>query len=98
MGGPLRGQGSDRERSNRWPALCHLNCGEFRGTFLPVLWLIPAYGTRWTFYLLALALLGVVSIGKICAKRIRWLPLLALLCVLLVALFTHRFVHSQRLG
>ena len=62
--------------------------GSLVGTFLPVLWLIPAYGTRWTFYLLALALLGVVSIGSL-RQTHRWLPLLALLCVLLVALFTH---------
>ncbi|MFN8490747.1 MAG: fused MFS/spermidine synthase [Caldilineaceae bacterium] len=62
--------------------------GSLVGTFLPVLWLIPAYGTRWTFYLLALALLVVVSIGSL-RQTHRWLPLLALLLVLLIALLTH---------
>ncbi len=29
--------------------------GSLVGAFLPVLWLIPTFGTRWTFYLLALS-------------------------------------------
>ena len=37
--------------------------GSILGTFLPVLWLIPAYGTRWTFYILAMLLLVVVGGG-----------------------------------
>jgi len=41
--------------------------GSLVGTFLPVLWLIPSYGTRWTFYLLAMALLIVVAV---CANAI----------------------------
>ncbi len=58
--------------------------GSLVGTFLPVLWLIPTYGTRWTFYLLSLALLVVLSIGTL-RERHRWVPLLGLIVVLLVA-------------
>jgi len=59
--------------------------GSLVGTFLPVLWLIPAYGTRWTFYLLALAPLFVLTVGARRAKH-GWAPLLAFLLVLLIAL------------
>lgn len=55
--------------------------GSLVGTFLSVLWLIPAYGTRWTFYLLALLPLLVMTIGTIRTGR-RWFPLVALLLVL----------------
>ncbi len=55
--------------------------GSLVGTFLPVLWLIPAYGTRWTFSLLALAPLVVVALGNVRTPR-RWLPLLAVVLVL----------------
>ncbi len=58
--------------------------GSLLGTFLPVLWLIPTYGTRWTFYLLSLTLLVVLSIGALREKH-RWVPLLALVIVLLMA-------------
>jgi predicted membrane-bound spermidine synthase len=61
--------------------------GSLVGAFLPALWLIPAYGTRWTFYLLALLLLVVVSVGAL-QQTHRWLPLLMLLVVLLLALTT----------
>lgn len=60
--------------------------GSLVGTFLPVLWLIPAYGTRWTFYLLALAPLLVLTIGAWRSKH-RWAPLLAFGLVLLLALW-----------
>ncbi|RIK49086.1 MAG: spermine synthase, partial [Chloroflexi bacterium] len=61
--------------------------GSLAGTFLPVLWLIPAYGTRWTFFLLALGLLAVVSVGSLrCAHR--WAPLLGFVGVLALALIS----------
>ncbi|MCE7983571.1 MAG: spermine synthase [Caldilinea sp. CFX5] len=60
--------------------------GSLVGTFLPVLWLIPAYGTRWTFYLLALAPLLVLAVGARRDKH-RWAPLLAFGLVLLLALW-----------
>lgn len=62
--------------------------GSLVGTFLPVLWLIPAYGTRWTFYLLALAPLFVLTVGARRAKH-GWAPLLAFLLVLLIALWVN---------
>ena len=40
-------------------------CGSIIGTFLPVLWLIPSYGTRWSFYLLALWLLAVTLLAAL---------------------------------
>ncbi len=55
--------------------------GSLVGTFLPVLWLIPAYGTRWTFYLLALWLLLAVLLGALRQPH-RWIPLVGLLIVL----------------
>jgi predicted membrane-bound spermidine synthase len=61
--------------------------GSLVGTFLPVLWLIPTVGTRWTFFLLALALLTVVSLGSIRHSH-RWVPLATLIGVLLLALFS----------
>lgn len=55
--------------------------GSLVGTFLPVLWLIPAYGTRRTFFLLALLPLLVIA-GATLRTRRRWWPLVALLLVL----------------
>ena len=37
--------------------------GSLLGAFVPVLWLIPTYGTRWTFFILALALMMVLIVG-----------------------------------
>ncbi len=37
--------------------------GSIVGTLAPVLWLIPAFGTRWTFHLLALFLLAAAMAG-----------------------------------
>ncbi len=59
--------------------------GSLVGAFLPVLWLIPAFGTRWTFYLLALLLLAVIVLGAM-RRQHRWAPLAALLLVLALAL------------
>jgi spermidine synthase len=60
--------------------------GSLVGAFLPVLWLIPTFGTRWTFYLLALLLLAVLSLGAL-RRPHRWVPLGALVLVLLLAFF-----------
>lgn len=62
--------------------------GSIFGTFLPVLWLIPTFGTRWSFYLLALCLLVVVIAGYSFAqasRRLLALPLIILLLVLALA-------------
>ena len=61
--------------------------GSLVGAFLPVLWLIPAFGTRWTFYLLALLLLSVLSLGALRQPH-RWAPLTAMGLVLALAFFT----------
>jgi len=66
--------------------------GSILGTFLPVLWLIPAYGTRWSFYLLALGLLVICTAGSLLivrAGRLRWLPVAALLLVALLLFFSN---------
>ena len=45
--------------------------GSIAGTLAPVLWLIPVFGTRWTFFLLALFLLLLVTIGARWASSAR---------------------------
>jgi predicted membrane-bound spermidine synthase len=57
--------------------------GSIVGTFLPVLLLIPAVGTRWTFTILALALVVVVVLGSL-RRPHRWVPIGALLGLLLL--------------
>ncbi|HHY58444.1 MAG TPA: fused MFS/spermidine synthase [Chloroflexi bacterium] len=59
--------------------------GSLFGAFLPVLWLIPTFGTRWTFYLLASTLLVAVSISA-WRQPHRWAPVTALAVVLMMAL------------
>ncbi len=61
--------------------------GSILGAFLPALWLIPAVGTRWTFFILALTLLIVISLGALRQSH-RWVPLVAFAAVLLVAVLS----------
>ncbi|MDQ4077384.1 MAG: fused MFS/spermidine synthase [Chloroflexota bacterium] len=63
--------------------------GSFVGTFLPVLWLIPSYGTRWTFWLFALLLLTVAALAAAMSARraLAW-PVLGFATVLALALWT----------
>jgi predicted membrane-bound spermidine synthase len=66
--------------------------GSILGTFLPVLWLIPTFGTRWTFYLLSLALLLVAGSGFLvvgASRRLLALPVAALILVLVLAFATN---------
>ena len=57
--------------------------GSIVGTLAPVLWLIPAYGTRWTFHLLSLFLLLAALAGTPWLHPWRRLFVIAGLCVLL---------------
>ena len=61
--------------------------GSILGAFLPALWLIPTVGTRWTFFILALTLLTVITLGSL-RHRHRWIPAAALVTVLLLALLS----------
>ncbi len=61
--------------------------GSLLGAFVPVLFLIPALGTRLTFLLLALVLLLVLTLGAI-GQRHLWAPALALLLVAAITIFT----------
>lgn len=61
--------------------------GSLVGTFLPVLWLVPTFGTRWTFSLLALSLLTVISLGTL-RTGYRWVAPLVWIIVLGLALWT----------
>ncbi|MEZ4634689.1 MAG: fused MFS/spermidine synthase [Caldilineaceae bacterium] len=65
--------------------------GSIVGTFLPVLWLIPTFGTRWAFYLLALALLAVTAAGFTSPRTRRrgvLLPVIGLILVTALAVVT----------
>lgn len=61
--------------------------GSLLGTFLPVLWLIPTFGTRWTFYLLSLTLLAVLILSNLRTAH-RWLAPAGAAVVLALAFFT----------
>jgi predicted membrane-bound spermidine synthase len=58
--------------------------GSLLGSFLPVLWLIPAVGTRWTFFTLALILLVTLAALGLRSPH-RWVPLAALVLVAALA-------------
>ena len=73
-------------------------CGSIIGTFLPVLWLIPSYGTRWSFYLLALWLLVVTLVAALLhgqSRRLYGLALLALCVTLALALIDPGSVRAH---
>ena len=73
-------------------------CGSIIGTFLPVLWLIPSYGTRWSFYLLALWLLAVTLLAALIyirSRRIHGMTLLALGATLALALIDPGSVRAH---
>jgi spermidine synthase len=58
--------------------------GSILGTFLPVLWLIPALGTAWTFLALSLTLMvvglrGLASTDWKLALRYLWMPVVLII-------------------
>ncbi|HVB64238.1 MAG TPA: fused MFS/spermidine synthase [Nitrolancea sp.] len=64
--------------------------GSIIGSFLPVLVLIPSFGTYWTFYMIALALLVTSALGLV-VLHARWAGLGAIVLiavVLALAFFT----------
>ena len=62
--------------------------GSILGTFVPVFWLIPTYGTRPTLYILAV-LLGLVSAAGLWGPSRRRLYLLIPLAIVALALLQH---------
>ena len=62
--------------------------GSFVGSLLPSLWLLPAFGTRWTFWLLALGLLATAGLAAaLAARRALLWPLMGFALVLGLALW-----------
>ena len=61
--------------------------GSILGAFLPALWLIPTFGTRWTFTILALTLLCLLILGNL-GDKIMWISLALLIGIVFVAIFT----------
>lgn len=61
--------------------------GSILGTFLPVLWLIPSFGTRWTFFILALILAAVLSLISL-PYRYSWIPFAGFVLIMGLALFS----------
>jgi len=60
--------------------------GSFLGAFLPVVFLIPSIGTRWTFISFALLLLAVTLAGFLLCRKTTWAATAAALLVGLAAL------------
>ncbi len=63
--------------------------GSLLGAFMPVLVLIPAVGTRATFFVLALTLLTVLTLTSLRHNH-RWIPLAGLIVVTLLAWWSQR--------
>ncbi|HEX3723645.1 MAG TPA: fused MFS/spermidine synthase, partial [Nitrolancea sp.] len=75
--------------------------GSILGSFLPVLVLIPSFGTYWTFYLIALALLVASALGLLILHA-RWVGLGAIVLIVIVlalALYTDgKSIRSPEFG
>jgi spermidine synthase len=75
----------DKQRAGRISGRVYAisTLGSILGTFIPVLWLIPAIGTARTFLTLSLALMlvGFLGLWRVHARMIRfiWMPVLLLL-------------------
>lgn len=75
--------------------------GSILGSFLPVLVLIPSFGTYWTFYLIALALLVASALGLL-VLHAHWVGLGAIVFIVIVlalALYTDgKTIRSPEFG
>ena len=71
----LRDLGTTGQTAGRFSATA--TAGSIFGAFLPALWLIPTLGTRWTFFILSLTLLTVITVGSLRQSH-RWIPIAAL--------------------
>ncbi|GAC1478224.1 MAG: fused MFS/spermidine synthase [Candidatus Dormibacteria bacterium] len=74
-----------------------LTLGSILGTFLPVFWLIPTFGTRPTIILLAL-ILGVISAAGLWASGAKRVYLLLPLVVLLLGLLSGGSIRAAAYG
>jgi len=71
--------------------------GSILGTFLPVFWLIPTFGTRPTIFILAL-LLGVISAAGLVARGARRLYALIPAIIVVLAFFSGGAIRSAAYG
>jgi spermidine synthase len=71
--------------------------GSILGTFLPVFWLIPSYGTRPTIYILALVLGSISALGLIQAGRRRLYALIPIV-ILILAAFSNGGIRPAAYG
>ncbi|MDQ6773732.1 MAG: fused MFS/spermidine synthase [Candidatus Dormibacteraeota bacterium] len=72
--------------------------GSIVGTFLPVFWLIPTYGSRGTMLIFSVALLVPSAIGLWPQPRRRLLPLALLLAVVVAAVLLPSGINPPRYG
>jgi len=71
--------------------------GSILGTFVPVFWLIPTYGTRPTIFILAL-LLGVISAAGLYEPGRRRLYLLIPVLIVIIALLSGGAIRAATYG
>src|SRR5437868_2581666 len=71
--------------------------GSILGTFVPVFWLIPTFGTRWTIFILAF-LLGVISTAGLYEPGRRRLYLLLPLLIAVLAVFGGGSIRAAAYG
>jgi spermidine synthase len=71
--------------------------GSILGTFVPVFWLIPSFGTRSAIFILAF-LLGVISAAGLYGSGVRRLALLIPLLIAVLALFSGGAIRAAAYG
>lgn len=71
--------------------------GSILGTFIPVFWLIPSFGTRPTIFILAMTL-GVISTAGLVESGRRRLYLLLPIAIVVLALFSGGSIRAAAYG